>query len=208
MDGGVVPPTGLEKTMKFLGLVCTKGNRRQGLRSWLLYRFLDAPPLGRTGLLIGYDLPGFKLDDVARMKLNETKVPVQSTGLWSWYTHPQVTAHLLQQSSAEECYEFLNPRLSPGANLVKDIVFFKKDSFLVYRLFEKEMVLSFLVERANFTAWDAVQALHMGNSSFLLELFKTYGTCLGYFVNTIFKSPVELKMLLYWSPKTKRIKGL
>ncbi|GFX65851.1 DNA polymerase, partial [Trichonephila clavipes] len=56
------------------------------------------------------------------------------------------------------------------------------------------MVLSFLVERANFTAWNAVQALHMGNSSFLLELFKTYGTCLGYFVNTHFlKSPVDIK---------------
>ncbi|GFT38402.1 DNA polymerase [Trichonephila clavipes] len=65
-----------------------------------------------------YDLPGFKLDDVARMKLNETKVPVQSTGLWSWYTQPQVTAHLLQQNSAEECYPILKPRRVPPANLV------------------------------------------------------------------------------------------
>ncbi|GFT83385.1 DNA polymerase [Nephila pilipes] len=56
------------------------------------------------------------------------------------------------------------------------------------------MVLSFLTERANFTAWNAVQALHMGNSSFLLELFKTYGTCLGFFVNTHFlKSPIDTR---------------
>ncbi|GFY48567.1 DNA polymerase [Trichonephila inaurata madagascariensis] len=61
------------------------------------------------GIIHPYDLPGFKLDDVARMKLNETKVPVQSTGLWSWYTQPRVTAHLLQQNSAEKCYSILKP---------------------------------------------------------------------------------------------------
>ncbi|GFX65852.1 DNA polymerase [Trichonephila clavipes] len=78
-----------------------------------------------------YDLPGFKLDDVARMKLNETKVPVQSTGLWSWYTQPQVTAHLLQQTSAENVINFETTSCTPGQfGTFKDYMqYCLKDSF-------------------------------------------------------------------------------
>lgn len=144
-----------------------------------------------------YDLPGLKLDDVARAKLGETKVPIHSTGLWSWYTHPNVTPSLVLSNQAEECFKILQPRrlLQHQFGTFKDYVrYCLKDSFLVYKLFTKEMVLSFLVERANFTAWDAGRALYMGNSSFLLELFKTYGSRLGYFFNSKFmKSPIDPK---------------
>lgn len=144
-----------------------------------------------------YDLPGFKLDDVARKKLNETKVPIQSTGLWAWYTHSEVTSELVHHASLAECYEVLKPSRIPITQFgtFRDYMHYcLKDSCLVYRLFELETVLIFFVERANFTDWNVVQASLVGNSGFLLQVFKTYGTRLGYFVNANFlKSPIDTK---------------
>lgn len=144
-----------------------------------------------------YDLPGFKLDDVAKKKLNETKVPIQSTGLWSWYTHPGVTSDLVHNASLAECYEVLKPPHIPitqFGTFRNYMEYCLKDSYIVYRLFELETVLDFFVERANFTDWNIVQAALMGNSGFWLQVFKTYGTCLGFFVNAKFlKSPIDSK---------------
>lgn len=142
-----------------------------------------------------YDLPGFKLDDVARIKLGETKIPIQSTGIWCWYTHPEASS--VMEASVEECHRVLKPHRVPVGQFGtfrRYLEYCLKDSLLVKRLFDKEMVLSFVVERANFTALNAVQALYMGNSNFLLELLKTYGNVLGFFINTrFFSSPIDAK---------------
>ncbi|GBN19808.1 hypothetical protein AVEN_267430-1 [Araneus ventricosus] len=144
-----------------------------------------------------YNLPGFKLDDVAKKKLNEAKVPIQSMGLWSWYTHPGVDSNLVHCASLAKCYDTLKPFRIPITEFgtFRDYMrYCLKDSCLVYRLFELETILNFLVERANFTDWNAVQALLMGNSGFLLQVFKTYGTRLGFFINAKFlKSPIDPK---------------
>lgn len=150
---------------------------------------LDLYPYFKT--FSNYDLPSFKLDDVARVKLGgESKVPIKSTGLWSWYTQVEEARVLLaQNATAEQAHAVLRPHhVAPHqfGTFRSYMDYCLQDSCLVYQLFEKEMVLSFLVERANFTAWDAVKALYMGNSNFLLNLFKTYGTALGFFVNTRF----------------------
>lgn len=138
----------------------------------------------------GYNLPSFKLDDVAQVKLGETKLPVKSTGIWSWYRNPFLARDLLNERDVKKCFDLLKPETvskpSEFGTFRKYLDYCLRDSELVYRLFVEEHVLSFLVERANFTALDAVQVLHLGNSRYLLELFKTYGTRLGYFINPNF----------------------
>lgn len=137
-----------------------------------------------------YDLPSYKLDDVARVKLNETKLQVKSTGISSWYRNPDLARNLLDERDVKKCFDSLKPDtvsgLSEFGTFRTYLDYCLRDSELVYRLFVEEHVLSFLVERANFTALDAVKVLHLGNSRYLLELFKTYGTRLGYFINPKF----------------------
>lgn len=137
-----------------------------------------------------YDLPSLKLDDVARVKLKETKLQVKATGIWSWYRNPDLAKNLLDERDLNKCFDLLKPETvskpSEFGTFRTYLDYCLKDSELVYRLFQQEHVLSFLVERANFTALDAAQVLHLGNSRYLLELFKTYGTRLGYFINPKF----------------------
>ena len=141
-----------------------------------------------------YNLPSFKLDDVARVRLGgDGKLPVKATGLWSWYRSRNVSQDLLEEESVEVCFERLQPnvRIEDFGTFRTYLDYCSRDSDLVHRLFVKEDVLSFLVERANFTALDAAEALHLGNSRFLLELFQTYGTRLGYFLNRNFFAPSD-----------------
>lgn len=151
----------------------------------------------------GYDLPSYKLDDVARVKLQgEAKLSVKATGIWSWYRQQSMSQALFEEENAERCFRALKPetvsRAQDFGTFRTYLEYCLKDSELVYRLFEKEYVLSFLVERANFTALSAVEALHFGNSRYLLELFKTYGTRLGYFINPKFfkVDPAKYQQLL------------
>lgn len=138
----------------------------------------------------GYNLPSFKLDDVAHIKLNVGKLPVKATGIWTWYRYPRLPRSLLEATSQEYCFQIMRPetvtRASEYGTFTMYLDYCLKDSELVHLLLEKELVLSFLVERANFTALSAVEALHLGNSRYLLELFKTYGTRLGYFIHPKF----------------------
>ncbi|KAG8172611.1 hypothetical protein JTE90_007704 [Oedothorax gibbosus] len=156
-----------------------------------------------------YDLPGFKLDDVARIKLGETKIPVQSTGIWCWYTRPEASS--VMGAAVEECHRVLKPHRVPVeqfGTFRQYLEYCLKDSFLVKRLFDKEMVLSFAVERANFAALNAMQALYMGNSNFLLELLKSYGNVLGFFINTrFFSSPIDVKKYESVLTKNKTYQG-
>lgn len=138
----------------------------------------------------GYDLPSYKLDDVARVKLEgETKLPVKATGLWSWYRRSP-PRELFAEEDAEVCFRVLQPETvsepSDFGTFRQYLDYCLRDSELVYSLHQKEHVVPFLVERANFTNLDAAEALHLGNSRYLLELFKTYGTRLGYFLNPRF----------------------
>lgn len=143
----------------------------------------------------GYDAPSLKLDDVARIKLQgDTKLGVKSTGIASWYRQRNLSRDLFEEEEdVERCFRQLRPatvsRAQDFGTFRNYLDYCLKDSELVYRIFEKETVLSFLVERANFTALNAVEALHLGNSRYLLELFRTYGTRLGYFVNSKFLKP-------------------
>lgn len=136
-----------------------------------------------------YDCPTYKLDDVARVKLKgETKVQVKSTGIASWYRHTPLSRDLFEEDNVERCMEKLCPPMLPSqfGTFRTYLDYCLKDSELVYRIFEKEHVMSFLVVRANFTALSAVEALHFGNSRYLLELFKSYGTRLGYVIHPKF----------------------
>ncbi|KAG8173826.1 hypothetical protein JTE90_016315 [Oedothorax gibbosus] len=101
----------------------------------------------------------------------------------------------VMKENVEKCHQVLKPyRIPVGqfGTFREYMQYCFKDSLLVKCLFEKEMVLSFVVERANFTAWNAIKALHMGNSDFLLELLKTYGNVLGFYINThFFSTPID-----------------
>lgn len=136
-----------------------------------------------------YDLPSFKLEQVAKIKLGGSleKMPLKSTGIHFWYlNHPSIDL-IACRNDRKLCYETLGPLRNVSESAFGTfhdyLEYCLRDSQLVYRLFEKEKALSFLIERANFAAMDTMQALHYGNSKFLLELFKTYGTMLGYFIN-------------------------
>lgn len=156
---------------------------------------LDLYPYFKT--FSGYDLPSFKLDDVARVKLaGEAKLPVKATGLWSYYRTRPLPRELFEDTEdVVRCYDALRPdtlsRPSEFGTFRTYLDYCRRDSELVVRLFEKEGVLSFLVARANFTALTALEALHVGNSRYLLELFQTYGTRLGYFINPAFLAPPD-----------------
>lgn len=138
-----------------------------------------------------YDCGTYKLDDVARAKLKgETKVQVKSTGIASWYRHSPLPRDLFEEECVERCFERLRPETlhqpSQFGTFRMYLDYCLKDSELVHLIFQKEHVLSFLIVRANFTALNAMEALHFGNSRYLLELFKTYGTRLGYFIHPKF----------------------
>lgn len=135
-----------------------------------------------------YGLPSFKLDNVDRLKLGgETKVPIKPIGIWSWYTTSNVQQNIFQSHIVEECFRALKPstvqKFSEFGTFRMYLEYCLKDTELVYLLFEKETVLSFSVERVNSTALSIIEALHLGKSKYLLELFKIYGTKLGYFFN-------------------------
>ncbi|GBO13716.1 hypothetical protein AVEN_79263-1, partial [Araneus ventricosus] len=136
-----------------------------------------------------YNLPGFKLDDVAKAKLGKAKIPIKSIGIHSWYVSKCVTRSLLDSNDVKECFELLKPKN------MKEEVFgtFKMfleycviDSELVRQLFNNETALHFLIERGNFNGMDVGKALHLGNSNYLKELIKTMGTFLGNFININF----------------------
>ncbi|GBN65582.1 hypothetical protein AVEN_112021-1 [Araneus ventricosus] len=136
-----------------------------------------------------YDLPGFKLDDVAKAKLGRTKIPIQSTGIHSWYVSENVTRPLLDSDDVKECYELLKPnrlKVDSFGTFKMFLAYCVIDSELVRQLFEKETALHFLIERGNLNGMDVGKALHVGNSNYLKELMKTMGTFLGYFVNVNF----------------------
>lgn len=148
-----------------------------------------------------YDLTSYKLDKVAEKKLGEDeesrKIAVDSVGIHAWYTGLAVAAagsvdeavRLCRSEDPRECHEALSasslrmPTLDRFGTFPKYVEYCLRDSQLVRRLFTKETVLYFLIARCDFAALDVVQAMHYGNSRFLLEVFRTYGTMLGFFVN-------------------------
>lgn len=143
-----------------------------------MYNFID--------IFSNYDLPSHKLDDVAKCKLNKEKIPIKSTAIHNWYTKP-VSRELLLSDDVSECFQYLKPRNVQEhefGTYLKCLEYCLRDSELVFELFQHEMALDFLIERSNFTALNVEQALYYGNSKYILELFKTYGTNLGYFINT------------------------
>lgn len=150
-----------------------------------------------------YNLPSFKLDAVARCKLNNNcKFPIHPTTIHSYYTQP-VTVDLLKSQNKEECFEQLKPArltLSEFGTYSDCLKYCLKDSELTYELFCKELTLTFLIERANVSAITVEQALYWGNTRYILEVFKTYGTRLGYFLNmAFFHNTVQQDMENYHS---------
>lgn len=136
-----------------------------------------------------YDLPGFKLDDVAKAKLEgEAKLPISSVGIHAYYLNA-ATPEIVSSKDAAACYEALKPRgvsENQFGTFATYLEYCMRDSELVHRLFEKETVLAFLVERGNFAGIDVGEALHFGHARILLSMFKIYGTLLKFFVNEDF----------------------
>ena len=141
-----------------------------------------------------YDLPSFKLDDVAKCKLGCNKVPIKSISIHCWYNECK-DSFLFKSTDVSECFKALKPkhvREFEFGTFPKCIEYCLQDSMLVYDLFNHEMALDFLIERSNFGALNIEQSLYQGNSKYIFELFKTYGTRLGFFINTNhFKNTVE-----------------
>lgn len=152
-----------------------------------------------------YDLSSFKLDKVAEKKLGgdpnddkNRKIAVDSVGIHAWYNGLAIredsideTVRLCRSIDNRECYEALvspkcssrMPTLDRFGTFPEYVKYCLRDSQLVQQLFLKETVLSFLIARSDFAALDVVQSMHYGNSRFLLEVFRSYGTMLGFFIN-------------------------
>lgn len=148
-----------------------------------------------------YNLPSFKLDTVAKCKLNKSKFPIKATTIHHYYTCSRLNTSALQSKDKIFLYNLIAPKniqLSEFGTYFDCLDYCLEDSVLVYELFKKELALTFLMERANFTSIDMEQALHLGNTKYILEVFKTYGTCMGYFFNMeFFKNSVETDLEKY-----------
>lgn len=135
-----------------------------------------------------FNLPSFKLDVVAKCKLNKSKFPIKATAIHHYYSKP-VTLDLLMSQDVHFVYNALKPKnvdVSEFGTFFDCLKYCLEDSMLVYELFKKELVLTFLIERANVTIQTVEQALYFGNTKYILDVFKTYGTCMGYFFNMAF----------------------
>lgn len=141
-----------------------------------------------------YDLPSFKLDDVAKCKLGYNKVPIKAISIHCWYNDCK-DIKLFKSINVSECFNALKPKHIKEyefGTFLKCIEYCLHDSVLVYKLFNHEMALDFLIERSNFGALNIEHSLYQGNSKYIFEIFKTYGTRLGFFINThYFKNTVE-----------------
>lgn len=149
-----------------------------------------------------YDLTSYKLDIVAETKLGggDRKIAVDSVGIHAWYNYlgkysVEKAIRLCLSNNTRECYEALvvpnlslsrMPALDRFGTFPQYVEYCLRDSQLVRQLFMKETVLYFFIARCNFAAVDVVQSMHYGNSRFLLEVFRSYGTMLGFFVNMDF----------------------
>lgn len=138
-----------------------------------------------------YDLSNFKLDIVAKTKLGGGgKDPVDAIGIHAWYQNTsQCVRELCLSDDRNACYEvFKPPKINRDrfGTFKEYLHYCLQDSKLVRELFRKEMILEFLIARSNFIAKDLMGALYFGNSRFMLEVFKTFGTVLGFFVNIDF----------------------
>lgn len=148
-----------------------------------------------------YDLASYKLDKVAEKKLGgddeSRKIAVDSVGIHAWYNglvavgSVEEAVRLCRSEDTRECYEALvspkfssrMPALDRFGTFPQYVEYCLRDSQLVRRLFMKETVLYFFIARCDFAALDVVQSMHYGNSRFLLEVFRSYGTTLGFFIN-------------------------
>lgn len=140
-----------------------------------------------------YDLTSYKLDKVAEAKLGggDRKIAVDSVGIHAWYSRladysVEEAIRLCHSNDPRECYEALAtkmPALDRFGTFPQYVEYCLRDSQLVRQLFLKETVLHFFIARCSFAAVDVVQSMHYGNSRFLLEVFRSYGTTLGFFVN-------------------------
>lgn len=147
-----------------------------------------------------YGLSSFKLDVVAKCKLNKSKYPIKPITIHNYY-NKKIDADLLLREDKNSAFDAIEPKnveLSEFGTFSECLEYCLEDSVLVYELFKKELALTFLIERANFTAITIEQALHLGNSKYILEVLKTYGTCMGYFLNLAFFTNTVEKDLEYY----------
>lgn len=143
-----------------------------------------------------YDLKSYKLDTVAKAKLgsDEGKMDVDAVGIHYWYRRQRkkrlLPVDLCLSNDRQYCYDVLKPiKISSPerfGTFPQYLEYCLRDSEVVFQLFRKERILGFLTARANFGPLDVVHALHLGNSRVLLEIFKSYGTVVGFFLNTHF----------------------
>lgn len=133
-----------------------------------------------------YDLPSFKLDDVAKFKMGSKKVEMKTISIHCWYGR-EIPRSLLLSKDTTECFDALKPRYvreEEFGTFLTCLKYCLRDSELVHQLFNHEMALDFLISRSNFTALSIEQSLYCGNSKYIFDVVKTYGTNLGFFVNT------------------------
>lgn len=133
-----------------------------------------------------YDVPSYKLDDVARVKLKSQKVDIKSISIHCWYTQPVMHRLLLLSTDVSECFRILQPRYvreEEFGTFLTCLKYCLHDSELVYLLFKQQNALDFLIERSNFTTLNIEQSLYYGTSKYIFDIFKTYGAYLGFFVN-------------------------
>lgn len=147
-----------------------------------------------------FNLPSYKLDVVAQYKLNKSKFPIKATAIHHYYNKP-ITYDILSSKDKHFVHNELklkNIEISEFGTFFDCLEYCMEDSVLVYELFKKELVLTFLIERSNITIQTVEQALYFGKTKYIVDVFKTYGTCMGYFFNMeFFHNTVEKDLEKY-----------
>lgn len=133
------------------------------------------------------NLTSVHLKDVAQSKLNRSAQPVETTSsLHYYYANPINTTDILLSSDKKYVYDYLKPKrldIFEFGTFSECLNICMENSVLIHLLFNHELTLPFLIERANLCAMDVQSALYLSNSRYILSMFLTAGIRLGFFLN-------------------------
>lgn len=140
------------------------------------------------------------LDDVAKYKLNRSAYPFKNS-LHYYYSDLIKTTDILLSSDKKYLYGYLKPNrleFSEFGTFLDCLSGCMENSISIYLLFNHELALAFLVERANATALDIESSFYLSNSKYILSVFLTTGIRLQFFINiNYFHNSVEEDLVKY-----------
>lgn len=146
------------------------------------------------------NLTGVQLNEVAQSKLHRSCLPIDITSSLHYYYHTDLvnTTDILVSCDKKYLYEYLKPKCSEFGTFSECLNACMENSVLIYLLFNHELALAFLIERANLCAINIQSALYMSKSKYILNVFLTTGIRLGYFINVhFFQNSVQKDLIKY-----------